>query len=206
MKASHTATQRRVSPPSSSGIISCPACGGKLKCDSKWCPACNFTGSDTLAMFPDSPPPLLPILDAANLFNEADLHKIEAARKSISRRFPQFQWRICSVSLAHETSLPLFGFWLLNACPLNDGETARQRASTILLLINARSGQAAVIPGYAAEPYLSDYDWMAILKTMVEPWRTKNRADLIIRFFKCSRHHLELAWNRCGTGISNEVF
>lgn len=157
-------------------------------------------------MFPDPPPPLLPILDAASLFSKSDIRKIEAARGTISRRFPQFQWRICSVSLAHETSLPLFGFWLLNACPLNDGETSKQRDSTLLLLINARTGQAAVIPGYVAEPYLSDYNWQTILKTMAEPWLAKNMSDAIIRFFKSSRQHLELAWKRYGRGKSNEVF
>ena len=156
-------------------------------------------------MFPDPAPPLLPVLDAANLFSDADLRKIEAARKSISRRFPQFQWRICSISLPPETSLPVFGFWLLNACPLHDGETARQRASTILLLINARTGQAAIIPGYGAEAWLSDFDWRAILKTMAGPWREKNMSDLILRFFKSSRDSLEISWKRCGSGKSKEV-
>ena len=78
---SSIAKLQRISQHSQSGIISCPACGGTLKPDAKWCPSCNFTGADSMEMFPDTPPPLLPVLDAANLFSDTDLRKIEAARK-----------------------------------------------------------------------------------------------------------------------------
>lgn len=152
-----------------------------------------------MRIFTDSPPPLLPILDAAGIFKDKDVRRIEAGRDALRRRFPQFQWRICTVCLTAETSLPLFGFWLLNACPFHENETLEERAWTILLLVNADSGQAAVVTGYAAEPFLSDEEWKDILATMSEPWRSGLPADAVLRFFKSSRYQLNRAWRRYGS-------
>lgn len=149
-----------------------------------------------MTMFPEPPPPLLPILDAAGILSESDLRKIESARDGLRRPFPQFQWRIFTVRTPREASLPLLGFWLLNACPLSENETAGQRAWTVLLLINADSGQAAVIPGYAAENHLSDDEWEAVIATMAGPWRLGKPAEAIVRFFESSRIHLKRAWRR----------
>lgn len=198
---------RSSSRAGSPGVIACPACGAGLKLDSNWCPGCGFTGGDTVAMFPDNPPPFLPILDAAGILKPGDVHQIEVARESLRRRFPQFRWWICSVILPPETRLPVFGFWLLNVCPLGEGETADDRASTVLLLINADSGQAAVIPGYAVESCLSDDSWKAVLTTMTGPWQAGRPAEAIIRFFTNTRSHLEGAWKSYGArksaGISS---
>jgi hypothetical protein len=193
-----SAALRSPSRAGSSGVNTCPACAGPLKVDSNWCPGCHFTGGDTVAMFPDNPPPFLPILDAAGILKPADLGKIEAARDRLCRRFPQFHWRICTVILPPETRLAVFGFWMLNACPLDENETPEARAATIFLLINADSGQAAVIPGYAAESCLSDDGWKEVLASMAGPWRAGAPAEAIVRFFKSTRSRLELVWKSYG--------
>lgn len=150
-------------------------------------------------LFPDAPPPLLMILDAAGIFPERDVWKIEAARDKLSRRFPQFHWRVCTVAVPAETNLSVFGFWLLNVCPLNGQETAEDRAATVLLLINADTGQVAAIPGYAVESILADENWKAILATMAGPWQDGQPVEAVIRFFKTTRIHLERLWKNHGT-------
>lgn len=146
-------------------------------------------------MFSDGPP-LLPILDAVGIWKDADIRKIEAARGNVERRFPQIKWRICAVNLPAETSLPLFGFWLLNACPLNPEETPSDRSWTILLLIDIRSGQASITPGYAAESCLSDDEWQKVLNSMATYWQAGKTAKAVVRFFKSSRSELQTAWKR----------
>ncbi len=74
-------------------------------------------------MFGDDLPPLLPLLDVAEVWDEKDKRKIMAAVARFNRRFPQVRWRICGAALGGQVSLPLFGFWLVNACPLMEGET-----------------------------------------------------------------------------------
>ena len=176
----------------------CPACAAPVAADAKWCPACNFTGGDTVVMFPDPPPPLMPLLDAAGLWIPDEMKMIETAREKLRRRFPQFHFHICTVMLPPETKLPAFGFWLLNVCPFYVNETAEDRAWTVLLLINARTGQAAVIPGYSAEHWISDEDWTKILATMSPAWKAGKSAQAVIRFFETSAACLDRSWKLRG--------
>lgn len=177
-------------------ITSCPACSASLKSDAKWCPSCQFTGSRTLELFSDSPPPLLPILDAVGIWNDKDSKKITAAHKKIQHRFPQLSWRVCTVRLPDKTALPAFGFWLLNACPLLEKETTEDRAWTVLLLIDIESGQAAAIPGYAAENCLTDSEWASALVAMAVPWAAGETATAVVEFFENCHSLLDASWKR----------
>lgn len=198
MKSPSGQIRRKSTARSASGVIICPACTGPLKQDSKWCPSCGFTGSRTLDMFPGDAPPLLPILDAVGLLDDRGVRKIESARDSLAKRFPQFRWKVCIIDPSETTSLPVFGFWLLNACPLLEDETVENRAWTVLLLIHSGSGQAAIIPGYAAEPFLSDDEWKSLASCMVEPWAAGDPSRAIATFFMKTRERLDLAWKRYG--------
>lgn len=171
----------------------CPACAAPLAANSQRCPSCKFTGADSMALFSD-PPPLLPLLDAAELWSDADVRLIEAARGKLRRRFPQFRFHVCSVMLPPETSLPLFGFWLLNACPFHLNETADERVWTVLLLINARTGQVSAIPGYAAGHWIGDDDLVRILSAMAPAWKAGKTARAVCRFFNICGRVLDRRW------------
>lgn len=176
----------------------CPACGDIVPADARWCPSCQFTGRHSLEMFPGSPPPLMPVLDAAGLLKADELRKIEGAGEKLRQRFPQFRWRVCSIVLPPERKLSVFGFWMLNASPLSVGETAEDRAWSVLLLLNAGTGEAAVVPGYSAEPWLSDADWRSLLERMSAAWRAGKPARAVIRFYEGAGRYLDLAWKRRG--------
>jgi hypothetical protein len=176
--------------------VFCPACRGKLERESPWCPACGFTGSKTLDMFGDNPPPLLPLLDVADIWSAKDERLIKAAVARFNRRFPQIRWRICGVALGPGASLPLFGFWLLNASPLAEGETSGDRSWTVLLLVDAVTRRASVTAGYRAEVWLSDDAWE---KALAESGSALSRGApglAISRFLETSRALFEKAWNR----------
>jgi len=140
----------------------------------------------------------MPLFDAAELWNAADVRKIETAREKLRRRFPQFHFHVCTVMLPEETSLPVFGFWLLNVCPFYVNETAEDRSWTILLLINARTGKCAVIPGYSAEPWISDDNWIRILSLMAAPWKAGKTADAVVRYFETAGLALGHVWKTRG--------
>lgn len=182
----------------SSGGILCPSCASSLAADSNRCPSCGFTGADVMALFPENPPPLLPVLDAAGLWNEADVRKIEAAREKLRRRFPQFRFHVCSVMLPPEMKLSLFGFWLLNVCPFYIQETAEDRSWAVLLLIDARSGSVATVPGYAAERWLNDDSWKKVIWSMAPAWKGGDPTAAVIRFFDSAILYLNLAWKARG--------
>lgn len=176
----------------------CPACREPVAVAAQLCASCGFTGGDTMTMFSDPAPPFMPVLDAAGIWNHDDVRKIEAARRKLRGSHPQFHWHVCSVMLPPGTSLPLFGFWMLNACPLYAGETEQERAWAVLLLIDAATGCAAVIPGYSAEPWLGDADWTAALSAMSVSWQAGDAGGAVLRFFETSARLLNRSWKKRG--------
>jgi hypothetical protein len=161
----------------------CPACGTILVQDSPRCPSCRFTGADTMTLFPNQPPPLDDILDAAGVWDDAALREIRNARKKLRRNLPQLDWRVCSVTLNPADDLNAFGFWLFNASPLLPGETEEARAWTVLLVINSADGRVTAVPGYAAEPWLTDEEWRDALRAMFRPWQKGRPAAAVTTFF-----------------------
>jgi hypothetical protein len=151
-----------------------------------------------MTMFPDPPPPLLPLLDAASLWDAVDTRRIETAREKLRRCFPQFHFHVCTVMLPEDIRLPVFGFWLLNACPFYVNETAEDRAWTVLLLIDAGTGKCAVIPGYSAEQWLSDDDLAKVLSSMAPAWKAGESAAAVIRYFETCSTFLEHVWKLRG--------
>jgi hypothetical protein len=182
--------------PHSVGVLSCPACGDTVQAGAARCSFCGFTGADSMKIFTAAPPRLLPVSDLASILPSRGVRKIEATLKRLHYRFPQFHWRVMTVALPRDVNPSLFGFWLLNAAPLEDQESPEQRAWTILLVIDTISNQAAVIPGYAAEPYISDEIWKEVLSKIALPWTAGKPTAAIIGFLKKSLRQLELARKR----------
>jgi len=146
-------------------------------------------------MFLSEPPPLLPVFDAAAIWSDADLTDIEAARVKLRTSFPQFRPHVWSVMLPPGTSLPVFGFWLLNTCLHHDGETEQERSWAVLLLINAATSESAVIPGYSAENWLSNEDWKKVVSSMSPMWKAGNPGPAVIDFFENMESFLIHSWN-----------
>lgn len=147
-------------------------------------------------MFPHALPPLQLLFDAASLWSETEHSMIGHRVKKTRRRFPQIHWSLCSVDAAAIENLRLFGFWMLNASPLGDDETADQRAWTVLLLINGATGKAAVVPGYGVEPWLSDDQWHKLLLEMSVAWGSGKRGTAVAKFFDAAERALRGACRR----------
>ncbi len=176
--------------------VSCPACHAKVDRAANWCDGCGFTGARSMDLFGESPPPLLPILDAADLWDAGGSRRINDEVRSFGKRFPQIRWSVCSVALEPGTSLPLFGFWMVNASPLIPGESPEDREWSVLLLIDSNSGSAAVTPGYQAEVWLSDEMWNDALAEIPASLRRGQPDKAVVFFLRKARRHFESAWKR----------
>ncbi len=198
MNDHRTSRRRRAAEPSALYQHACPACLVRSDKNPQWCPSCQFTGGDTMTLFPGPPPPLLPILDAASILDPKQANTVTKAITKLQSRFPQFRFRICSAHLPPDTRIRLFGFWLMNACPLADGESPHDRAWTILLVINTANHRATVIPGYYAERWLSDDQCQKAMETMKPHWQAENHTKAILAFLNSTKSLLESSWRRAG--------
>jgi len=182
--------------------VACPACHVKLDREANWCEGCGFTGAKSMGMFGDSPPPLFNFLDVADLWDAKGQSMIEAEVKAFGKRFPQIRWKICAVALGAGVSLPVFGFWLMNASSLMPGESAEDREWSILLLVDSNSGRASVTAGYRAEVWLSDEMWDAALEECAEPMRAQRPDKAVVLFMRKAQRLFESAWKRSQKQLS----
>lgn len=178
------------------GAIVCPSCLQRLPEAVNRCPGCEFTGADTLALFPQPLPPLQMVLDAAGLWTDAELLKIKGRIEKLQRRFPQIHWSLYSLDAGEVSNLRLFGFWLLNASPLAEGETEEQRAWTILVVFNGARGKVSLVPGYGVEPWVPDGQWQQALFSMAAAWNSGDHWRAVSRFFNASEKLLRVAHTR----------
>ncbi len=84
----------------------------------------------------------------------------------------------------------------MNVCPLMSGESAEDRESTVLLLVDGNSGRASVTSGYRAEVWLSDEMWDAALAETVNPFLRGQPDKAVIVFLKTAQTFFEKAWQR----------
>lgn len=149
-----------------------------------------------MAIFGTPPPALPPILDAADMWSRQEASAILRQIDKLRSRFPQFHWRICSVDLPPVHRLRLFGFWLLNACPLAPNETLDDRQWTVILVINKADNRAVVVPGYVAEPWLPDDQLQRAMEFMTPHWREAKFGKAVCAFLKATGKLLESTCQR----------
>lgn len=141
-------------------------------------------------MFPYGAPALEPVLDSAGVLSESERRRIRRRIKRLRRRFRQVHWCVSVVDLPPEISLRLFGFWLLNAAPLEPGDGEAANAWTVLLLVDSGRQAASVACGYALEPFVSDDSWSRSLELMGESWQRGQPGAALIDFLNAAEQEL----------------
>lgn len=134
---------------------SCPSCGLAFK-DVKLtkCLRCQFDLASTDLVFPYEPPAMEPIMDHLNTFSTEQIKGISAEFAKLTKKYPQVSLALCNLNLISSTDPRVFGFWMLNRCPLSQGESSDQRKFTLLLVIDQENQRLSASCGLALEPYL----------------------------------------------------
>jgi hypothetical protein len=187
------------------GVTACPSCLAHITQYPTVCPTCGFTGGDTMKMFPYGVPPLEPIMDTAGIWSTWEQAAIRRRLRKMRYRFPQLRWCFCSLHSEEVQSLRLFGFWMLNASPLAEGETPDNRAWTVLVIFNTATGDVATVPGYEAEPWLDDGQWERLLGEMAVPWSRGKPGVAVVDFLRKSEEAFRRAWRRVKKQIRGEA-
>lgn len=164
--------------------VVCPSCLIRFKEDSLKCPNCQFDAHRSVEKFPFDPPVMERWMDNAKLFNAAARGEIDQFIDRLERQFPQVSLTICTVELDDPVSLSEFGFWMMNACRLQEGQGEENRAWRILLLMDVKRELLSLTPGYAIEAFMNDADWQDALKMMIPDMIAKDYRTSLSGFVK----------------------
>ncbi len=160
----------------------CPGCRTVIKELVDQCPQCGYSGHSALEKFPFAAPEMERYIDPDEHFSGPDREVIDRALGDLAKRFSQPRFCFCVVNLEKETDPREFGFWMLNASPVNGPDEEKLRPWTILLVIDDGNGRASITSGYAIEPFLNEEGWAALLLQEREFFSTRKYGTAVLRF------------------------
>lgn len=142
------------------GAMVCPSCQYVLEESAEKCPKCGFCGQISVEKFPFPPPPLSSVLDPNDYLSKAEKSSITKKVQKLQKRLPQIRFLNCLVPLGEDVNLREFGFWLLNAGQLKEGDEAKTFA--ILFLIDPKEKAISVTVGYGLDALVMDTQWVQV--------------------------------------------
>lgn len=168
----------------------CPSCLQRFKETDDQCQRCGFDAFRTVQQFPFTPPVMERFIDNAGIADEKLLNDINSAVNKLNVRFPQVGMYFCTVELDDPISLPEFGFWMMNACRLQEGQVEKDRAWSILLLIDVKRGMISLTPGYAIEAFIEDSGWEEALRRISEDLAADDYRSALLDYVKSAEQLL----------------
>jgi len=170
--------------------VVCPSCLQRFKKVDTQCQRCGFDALRTVQQFPFTPPVMERFIDNAGIADEKLIKDINSAVDKLNVRFPQVGMYFCTVELDDPISLPEFGFWMMNACRLQEGQVEKDRAWSILLLIDVKRGLVSLTPGYAIEAFIEDSGWENTLRKMSEDLAADDYRSALLDYVKSAEQLL----------------
>lgn len=159
----------------------CPYCQASLHPQTTECPACRVTFPRTVTLLGATPRMAPGIADSTGSLTPKEIHKLRKRIATLQRRFPQAVIQIVIRSLPDDHPFTLYAFWLFNAGAFaGEGRRGKDNHS-ILLLIDPRRGESALIPGYGLEMLLSDEALGHLLDLAGPVWQAQMWAEGIDR-------------------------
>ena len=142
------------------GAMVCPSCQYVLDDSSEVCGKCGFSGKVAVEKFPFAAPPLGPVVDPGKMLSKEEVSLVTKKVAKLQKRLPQVRFINCLVGLGDEVNLREFGFWLLNAGQMKEGEGAKNFA--VLFLIDPKEQVMSVTVGYGLDPLVTDTQWIPV--------------------------------------------
>lgn len=146
------------------GAMTCPGCLAIIDEPAENCLHCGYSGYSVVKKFPFDAPTIERYVDPGEHFGPIDQERIDGSIEVLAKRFPQVRFCFCVIDLDLETDLREFGFWMLNASPIDNLREEKFRPWTILLLIDSANSRVSVTSGYAIEPFLNEERWLELLQ------------------------------------------
>ncbi|MBT8043463.1 MAG: TPM domain-containing protein [Verrucomicrobiae bacterium] len=164
--------------------VVCPSCLQRFKQAEDHCERCGFDAYKTVKSFPFKPPVMERFMDHAGVLDERLVYDLNDAADKFSVRFPQVGLYFCTIEMDDPVSLSEFGFWMMNACQLQEGQKEEDRAWSILLLIDVRRGILSLTPGYAIEAFIEDSSWENALQLISPDLATGDYRAALSKYVK----------------------
>ena len=123
-------------------------------------------------------------MDHAGITNDKLCADLAGSVAKVVRKFPQVGFYVCLVEMDDPVKLSEFGFWLMNASQLQQGQVEKDRAWSLLLLIDVKRGLVSFTPGYAIEAFIEDSRWEESIRQISEDLASGDYRRALLNYVK----------------------
>ena len=155
----------------------CPYCQEPLEDGAPECPKCrlNFPRACTLLGAALRITPW--VTDTGRLLTAAEQKRLKRRLLEIQERFPQVVPQVVVHQFPEVHPLATYVFWLFNTANLAGDSRRGSDNHALLIALDPRRGEAAIITGYGLEPFLTEEALDHLLGLGGEDWRDNRWAD-----------------------------
>ena len=159
----------------------CPYCQGPLKPSATECPACRLSYPRVSALV-GAVPFITPLVaDTTGTLRSADHQRIKRRLARLQKRFPQIVPQVVMHRFPAEHPFSMHAFWLFNAADFAGASRRGRENHALMLAIDPYRGEAAIIPGYGLEPFLTRDALNRLLEQAEPAWQDLRWTDGILR-------------------------
>jgi uncharacterized membrane protein YgcG len=159
----------------------CPYCQIPLNANSPECPACRLTYPRASALLGAVPRLGEMVADTAGLLTHSELGRLKRRIVEIQNRFPQLVMQVVTHRFAEDHPFSLQVFWLFNAAEFAGRIRRGKDNHAIMIVVDPGRCEAAIIPGYGLEPFLTGEALGYLLELAGPAWESGRWADGILR-------------------------
>lgn len=159
----------------------CPYCQGPLKASASDCPACRLSFQRVSALL-GAVPRITPLVaDTTGTLRSSDHKLIMRQLARLQKRFPQVVPQVVMHRFPAEHPFSMHAFWLFNAADFAGASRRGRENHSLMLVIDPFREEAAIVPGYGLEPFLTS-DSLGRLLDLAEPaWRDSQWCEGVLR-------------------------
>jgi uncharacterized membrane protein YgcG len=122
----------------------------------------------------------LAVADTTETLRTSDHTRIKRRIAVIRRRFPQLVPQVVMHRFPAEHPFSMHVFWLFNAADFAGASQRGRDNHALLLAIDPDRGEAAIMPGYGLEPFLTTAALDHLLEVAGPAWEDERWADGIL--------------------------
>ena len=164
--------------------MQCPYCQIPLQADASECPACRLTFPRTGALV-GALPRLTPVVaDTTHSLAAAEQGKLKLRIAQMQRRFPQLVMQVVLHQFPEEHPFSMHVFWLFNAGNFAGDSSRGKDNHALLVALDPKRGEAAIIPGYGLESFLRTEALDHLLELAGPAWESGRWADGLFRILE----------------------
>jgi uncharacterized membrane protein YgcG len=161
--------------------MQCPYCQTPLQATASECPSCRLTYPRTVSLVGAMPRLTPSVADLAGLLQPGDHAKLIKRITALETTFPELVLQVVVHIFPDDHPFSMHAFWLFNAGNFAGNSCRGKLNRSILLAIDPKRTEAAIIPGYGLEPFLPPETLNHLLELASPEWAKQQWTAGILR-------------------------